>query len=443
MSSLVGTWLRLGELPHGWRRALGVMSILWLATALGAAMSFLAQAILARQLGPARFGLFGSSLATVSMMAPLAGFGLAQFWLKAYGGEGWAASRWLPPSRRFLVVTTSVTLSGLVAWAFTGAPRDSATILLVLLPVVLAVLSVGLLTSKLRLEERHGALALWQLVTPGSRLIVAAMLLVLPALALRFVAVGYGVSALVVVLIAAPELIVMLRGEIRLYGHGLRVAVASQRLESPAMFALWSQAWAFGLSAALYPIFFQIGTVLVKYIDGNARAGVFGIALAVMTAIYLIPATLYQKFLLSKQHRWAVHDPRKFWLVYRRGNLLMLASGLGLGLLMVVLSPWAVPLAFGTKYLPVIPVLRVLAWCIPIRFLSTSVGSALLNERHMRYRVFAMGMGAAVVVVLNLVLIPSLHELGAAAATVAGETVLALALYAGVRRFHPDRNTYF
>jgi O-antigen/teichoic acid export membrane protein len=71
------------------------------------------------------------------------------------------------------------------------------------------------------------------------------------------------------------------------------------------------------------------------------------------------------------------------------------------------------------------------------------VGSALLNERHMRYRVLAMGAGAAVVVLLNLVLIPSHHELGAAAATVGGETVLALALYAGVRRFHPDRGTYF
>jgi O-antigen/teichoic acid export membrane protein len=178
---------------------------------------------------------------------------------------------------------------------------------------------------------------------------------------------------------------------------------------------------------------------LVKYFDGNVQAGIFGIALAVMTAIYLIPSTVFQKYLLSKQHRWAVHDPRKFWLVYRRGNVVMLAAGIVLGGLVALLARWAVPLAFGEKYQAVVPVLMVLAWCVPIRFMSTGVGSALLSERHMRYRVFAMGLSALVVIVLNVLLIPAHHEIGAAIATVVGESVLLLALYGGVHRFHPPR----
>ena len=442
MSSTPSTVPRSLYLPQGWRRAVSAISMLWFATALGAGMSFATQALLARQLGPASFGLFTSSLAMVSMIAPLAGFGLSQFWLKVYGAEGWTANRWLRSSLRFLAVTTLSTLGIIVVWAFTGAPADSTVTLLMLLPVVLGVLVVALLSSKLRLEERHQALAVWQLVTPGSRLLVSMVLLLVPALAGHFVAIGYGVISLGLAVLAAPELLAMLRGDIRLHGHGARLMSAPAAAEVPGTMQLWSQAWAFGLSAVLYPIFFQISTVLMKYFDGNANAGVFGIALAMMTAIYLIPATLYQKYLLSKQHRWAVHDPRKFWLVYRRGNVAMLACGVVLGVLMVALSPWAVPLAFGAKYRPVVPVLMVLAWCIPIRFLSTSVGSALLNEQHMRYRVFAMGLSAAVVVVLNLILIPAHHLLGAAAATVVGEAVLALALYGGVRRFHPDRGIH-
>ena len=58
-------------------------------------MGFLTQTLLARELGPAAYGLFASSLVTVTMIAPLAGFGLTQFRLKVYGVEGWAAHRWI------------------------------------------------------------------------------------------------------------------------------------------------------------------------------------------------------------------------------------------------------------------------------------------------------------------------------------------------------------
>jgi O-antigen/teichoic acid export membrane protein len=429
---------RLTFLPAGWRTALGAVSMLWVATALGAGMAFLTQALLAHELGPAFYGLFASSLAMVSMIAPLAGFGVSQFWLKVYGGEGWTANRWLRPSLQFLVASTVLTLLIIVVWAFTGAPADARVTLLLLTPVVLATLTATLLGSKLRLEERHQALAVWQLIAPGSRLLVAAMLLVVPTLAVHFVAAGYGVVSLAVAMLATPQMLDMMHGRMQLHGHGPRPVETTQPAATPGPFAVWSQAWAFGLAAVLYPIFFQISTVLLKYLDGNIEAGIFGIALAVMTAIYLIPATLYQKFLLSKQHRWAIHDKPKFWLVYRHGNLAMLVSGVLLAALVVLVAPWVVPLAFGEKYRAVVPVLLVLAACIPIRFLSTGVGSALLNEQHMRYRVFAMGLSAAVVIVLNLVLIPAHHELGAAAATVVGEGVLLLTMYAGVQRFHPS-----
>ena len=438
MSSMESSIRRLAILPKGWRAALGAISMLWIATAIGAGMVFLTQALLAHELGPASYGLFVSSLAMLSMVAPLAGFGISPFWLKVYGGEGWAANRWLRSSLQFLAGTTLLTLSLVVLWALVGAPADAIGLLLWLSPVVLTTLAVGLLGSKLRLEERHQALALWQLITPASRLLIVVMLLLVPTLGVRFVAVGYSVVSLGVAVLAAPPLLAMLHGEIRLHGHGPRPAQESNEV-IPGPLQLWSQAWAYGLAAVLYPIFFQISTVLLKYLDGNIEAGIFGIGLAVMTAIYLIPATLYQKFLLSKLYRWAVHDTEKFWLVYRHGNLAMLVSGVVLGVMVVLVAPWIVPLVFGEKYHGVIPVLNVLAWCIPIRFLSTGVGSALLNEQHMRYRVYVMGISAAVVVLLNLAWIPTHHELGAAAATVIGEVVLLLTMYVGVRRFHANR----
>jgi O-antigen/teichoic acid export membrane protein len=418
-----------------WRRALGAVSMLWVATALGAALAFVAQAVLAREMGPSEFGLFASSLATVTMVSPLAGFGLPQYWLQVYGVEGWGANRWLRPSLRFIASSTLLTMVVIVVWAFVGAPHDARPMLLLLLPVVLGLQAASLVSSQLRLEERHRDLALWQLTTPGTRALVAMLLLLVPSLSGQFVAVGYSAISIGVALMAAPRLLAMMRGGISLYGHGPRPATTMTQ-PSPSVAHLLSQAWAYGMEASLYPIFFSISTVLLKYLNGNAQAGIFGIALGVMTAIYLIPSTLYQKFLLSKLHRWAAHDQPKFWAVYRYANIAMLVSGILVGLVLAGVAPWLVPILFGEKYRPVVKLLVVLALCVPLRFLTTGIASALLNERHMRYRVFAMGTSALMVVLLNVWLIPAYHEMGAAIATVIGEATMMLALYAGVRYFH-------
>src|SRR6478735_11735643 len=110
--SRVAQWL----MP-GWKRALKTISMLGAATAIGAVCVFLTQTLLARELGPNDYGLFASSLATITMIAPLAGFGLAQFRLRVYGVEGWAASRWVKPSLRSSVGTTLLALSIIVFWA--------------------------------------------------------------------------------------------------------------------------------------------------------------------------------------------------------------------------------------------------------------------------------------------------------------------------------------
>ncbi|MCL1634892.1 polysaccharide biosynthesis C-terminal domain-containing protein [Luteimonas sp. SX5] len=419
-----------------WRRAAMTVSMLGVATAVGALMVFLTQALLARQMGPNAYGLFASSLATVTMIAPLAGFGLTQFHLKVYGVEGWQARRWLKPSMAFILATTLAALAVVVAWALTGAPHDGTRFsLLVLVPVVLSVLAVNLVSNKYRLENRFGRMALNQMVIPGSRLLAAIALLVVPRPSGELVALCYGAISLLVALSAIPQMRAMFSGEISLVGYGPRSESEAPAAASPGMGAVWSEAWAYGVYAALYPVFFQISTILLKYLQGDSHAGMYAIALAVMTAIYLIPATIYQKFLQGKLHRWAAHDKPKFQLVYRKGNVAMFLLGLAVSAALVLLGPWLVPLVFGERYQRVVAILMVLAFCPPIRFLSTSMGSALLTENHMRFRVYAMAFATVAAVAGNALVIPAYGDLGAAWATVAAETILLLGTYYGVRRF--------
>ena len=183
----------------------------------------------------------------------------------------------------------------------------------------------------------------------------------------------------------------------------------------------------------LDPVFFHIGTVLLKYLRGDAEAGVFGIALAVMTAIYLFPTTVYQKFLLARLHRWAVHDRARFRQVYRAGCVGMLASGLLVGAVLAAVSGEAVRV-FGERYAGLQPLLMLLAVCVPVRFVSTAVGAVLLTEGQMAYRVGAMLAAAIAAALLNLLLIPAHGAMGAAFATLGAEVLLLLTMYHGARR---------
>jgi O-antigen/teichoic acid export membrane protein len=435
--SRVAQWL----MP-GWKRALKIVTMLSAATAVGAVCVFLTQTLLARELGPNDYGLFASSLATITMIAPLAGFGLAQFRLRVYGVEGWSARRWIAPSLRFTVGTSVLAIAIIVGWALFIAPdADTRFDLLVMIPVVLHILTIEMLSTKYRLEDRYARMAGWQLAIPVSRLLVALVLLLVPQLTGRFVATSYAVISLAMVAWALPLLRSVMRGEIDLRGHGPEPQ-AQARVQEPRVSELWSQAWPFGMIAILYPVFFQVSTILLKYLGSDKQAGFWSIGLAVMTAIYLIPATIYQKFLLSKIHRWAAHDPVKFWMVYRRGNVGMFALGILVSVALDVVAPYVVPLVFGEAYRGVVAILIVLSLCPPIRFLSTAMGSALLTDTHMRYRVYAMAWATAVAILLNAALIPNFGVMGAAWATVTAELVLLVGTWHGVRQFRRAKGVH-
>jgi O-antigen/teichoic acid export membrane protein len=423
-------------LPPAWRKAAAGISLLWMATALGAVLTFLVQVLLARRLGPVDFGRFIAALATVTMVAPMAGFGLPQLWLRLYGAEGWQARRWLLPSLRFVVWTTLAACVAAIAWSAAGAPEGTAALVWWLLPAIPCTLVVGLVSSKLRLEEDDRGLAAWQLALPASR--IAFVLAVWPWHTFGAVtaAAGFGLVGMAVAVAGMPALAAMRRGEFNLRGHAPREDRAGDHRDA-SIRAVWRMGWAYGLSALLYPVFFQVGTVMLDRMAGPREAGLFGIGLGVMTAVYLLPATVYQKYLLSRLHRWAVHDPEKFRRVHRHGAWIMLVAGLVCGALVAGLAHLFVQAAFGPAFVGAAAVIVVLSICAPLRFLSVAIASALLDERQARLRVLMMGGSAAAVVLLNLLLIPRYQALGTAFATVGGEVVLLVSSWFAVRRSVP------
>jgi O-antigen/teichoic acid export membrane protein len=61
------------------------LSALWLSSMLSALFAFSLQIVLARILSVEHYGMFASAFTILTMLIPIVGFGIAQYWLKVFG----------------------------------------------------------------------------------------------------------------------------------------------------------------------------------------------------------------------------------------------------------------------------------------------------------------------------------------------------------------------
>lgn len=367
----------------------------------------------------------------VTLVAPLASFGVGGFWLRMFGQEGWQGKRWLSSSLRYAALNTVLLLSAVFVWAVIG-PHDANTrsLLMVLSTYILGQVSVDLVSAKLQLEERYISLAMWQFLPHLSRLLFVALLafgmvdlMTLQSIALSYASISVGMFGLGYVMMWR-----MYNGQFSLQGHGPSLATSSAGHNAVTMKQVAAQSWPFGLAGIFFLIYFQSDIILLKYIMGDEAAGIYNVAFVIMTAVYMLPSVIYQKFLMSKIHRWANYDQDKFYHVYRMGNWVMLIFGLLAMLSIWLLAPWAIEVLFGDKYTDAVWVLTILALAAPIRFMAANVGATLVTRDNMRLKVKLMATTALTNIILNIALIPPFGISGAAIATVASDLML-LGLY--------------
>ena len=101
----------------------------------------------------------------------------------------------------------------------------------------------------------------------------------------------------------------------------------------------------------------------------------------------------------------------------------------------MIISPYIIPLFFGDGFSNSIDILIWLSLCIPLRFLSSSVGGCLVTKNNMGRKVVYQGGVAIVNLVLNFLLIPTYYAYGAVISTVFSEFVLLILYLYGANRY--------
>lgn len=395
-------------------------------------MAFVTQVVIARVLNVAQFGNFSSALATVTLVAPLAGIGVSALWLKVFGTEGWQAVRWIRPSFTFVLISTTFVIVGVYIW---GGLHDSTNryLLMILSIFIVGQICNDLVSSKLQLEERFSTLALWQVFPHLARFTFVCLIFFSSDKVVSTTLVGgiYACVAVLCILMSIKSLLGISRGELDLKGHGIKVVYSHQ---VPTWRMVASQSWPFGVGAFAHLIYFQSDIILLNYIVGSEAAGNYNVAFTVMTAVYLFPSVLYQKYLLPKFHRWSANDRGKFYMVYRKGNILMLLFGLGAMVFIWVISETLISRVFGESYGESVQLLRILAVSAPLISVALSAGATLVTSQNIRIKVKYMLIVAVFNVALNFIVIPTWGSIGAAYSTLLSNLLLLVLYLYGAER---------
>ncbi len=379
-------------------------------------------------MGPGDYGIFSSALAQCVLLSQVAGLGLQTFWLSVYGKEGRQAARWMPGSLRLLAASSAAAVLALLLIAlFNPSSQRVVDAFFWMTPSILGFAAVELVATKLQLEERFTLVAVWQMLHHAIRFV-----LIIPVFALADgdtllqTSAAYSLTAAAIVGVAIFQIGQMARGRLIPSGHlGERIepqpSAETLAADKPSLRRVFGSAWPYGADSLLYLAYFQCSNILLLYLAGEHDSGIYFAAFTIMNAAYLLPTTLYTRFLLSKLHRWAHHDHAMLLKAFKIGSVSMLAAGLICGVIIWLTSNFIIYTLYGAEYKDTATVLAILAACAPIRFLSTSIGAILTTGSQMRMRVVIKTIGAALCIILNILLIPKHGAAGAAVATVATE----------------------
>lgn len=404
------------------------VSRVWLGSILGAVLGFLLQAVIARNLTVEEFGFFSSTYAAIGLLIPMAGFGIAQYWLKVFGQCGMAAKVYISPALKLLAINLIFICFILMSWGYLEKNNPEVVFIILFLSVhVIGQVTLEVLFSRYQLEENYSVIFYIQFIPHLLRFFAAIILLYIfgDGFSPKDAALAYAIAAFLFILVSIRPVRNFILGDFPLVGH----KTSNFILERVKIKAVFKDSWPFAFAALFHLIYFQSDIIILKYLKGDQAAGYYSVAFMILTAVLIFPSVVYQKVLLPRLHRWAHDDRDKFHSVYKKGNFIMAVMGIIAMLLTWLLAPIFIPLLFGEKYEYSVDILNITALSIPILFVASSVGAVLVTKENMKIKVKVMFFVAVLNLALNIIFIPIYGELGAAVTTVISNFILLVGYY--------------
>jgi O-antigen/teichoic acid export membrane protein len=200
-------------------------------------------------------------------------------------------------------------------------------------------------------------------------------------------------------------------------------AVFSFRFDKAIWREIFRLAIPFAIAAIFVRIYSSADTVLLNRIAGNEAAAFYGVPYKFVFAFQFVPIALAAALYPSFSRAISEDKARTGELFVNAQRYLMLIV-LPLVAGMIALAKPIIVVFYRAQYLPSVPIMMLLAWCLIPAFLDYPVGALLNAGRRQNTQTALMGLTMVVGVSLNLILIPLFGPMGSAAAALIGNSTL-------------------
>lgn len=361
--------------------------------------------MVARELGPERFGVYALLFATTEILAVASGAGYADFLTREAARDaevGWGMAFQLMLLRIGIAIPVAATEIAILAALH--YPR------LVLIGAAWMALTVGprsvseAVQGVLRGIRRYNEYFFVDIITSLTLLVGGCLLLVVRG----------QLAAIITVEIAAATLAALI---------AILISLRSRRTERFRM--AWRELIRKTFVFQLYPfvtnLYDRVDVVLLSKLGGDYATGIYSVAYRGLGTLQLIPyGVLYGLLPSLSRSEWSDVERKRL----ERAMGLLLSVAFVVVLATLLLANAVVHLLLGARYMDSAHVLKYLIWATVPMYLNFALNVGLLAMGRERVFLLTSSICLAVNFVGNLVLIPRFSWRAAAVLTVVTELVL-------------------
>ncbi|MFE4072838.1 flippase [Peribacillus sp. YIM B13477] len=186
-----------------------------------------------------------------------------------------------------------------------------------------------------------------------------------------------------------------------------------------------SQSWYLILSGLMITIYMRIDQVMLgSMMSSKLEVGIYSAAVRIAEMWYFIPIAIITSFRPVIMKNRNINE-EKYLKSLQLLYTIIAWTGIGFGIVTLILSKTLVSVLYGVDYLEAASILSISVWAGTFALLGSVRSIWLISEGLQKYTLIFMGGGAIVNIILNYLFIPYMGGKGAAVATLIAQAMVA------------------
>ena len=366
-------------------------------------LSFIVSIFLIRYLSPAEFGVWSYAQGFVILFSTLTCLGLESIAVRELVTEEYPKEKVLGSALSLSVMGAMLlfALSVGIAWLL----GDRGTVFWMV--VLLATSNVFSVFSVINFHFQAKVLACYSAWSQMVQFLVDAVG--------KLCVIFFGLSVLWLGVVMILEFIVLALS-LYVFYRGIGESLVRWSFDRSLSWYLLKHSIPMAISSIMVSIYMRIDQVMLQQYLGADAVGYYSVCARIVQILYLLPMlmqTLMLPLLVSSYKKDRVYFESQ-WMLY---CAVMFYVGLFLALFLYFFSESALISLFGIKYMPAIPILKILCFLVPTTFFGVASSVWFVVTYNQAHALYPEIVAAVANIVLNIWLVPHYGVVGAAYAS--------------------------